>query len=87
LAYKIEWHEGALKDLDGLNREIARKIVERVKKYLAEDPLKIGKPLKGQFSGLWKYRYGDYRVIYVLDLEAMSIKILKVRHRKNVYKE
>lgn len=87
LAYRLEWHEGVFKDLERLDKETARKIVERVKKYLTQDPLKIGKPLKGQFSGLWKYRYGDYRVIYILDLETETMRILKVRHRKDVYKE
>ena len=87
MVFKLEWHEDVFDDLKDLDKDIARKIVNRVKEYLTQDPLKIGKPLKGQFSGLWKYRYGDYRVIYVIDLETETIKILKIRHRKDVYKD
>lgn len=87
MAYKVEWHEGVFKDLRGLDRETAGKIIERVQKYLAQDPMKIGKALKGQFSGLWRYRFGDYRVIYALDLEAETMKVLKIGHGKDVYKD
>ncbi|MDA8169343.1 MAG: type II toxin-antitoxin system RelE/ParE family toxin [Nitrospiraceae bacterium] len=81
MAYKLQWHEDAFEDLKALDKDLARKIIGRIKKYLTQDPLKIGKPLTGQFSGLWRYRYGDYRVIYVVDIEAEAIRILKVRHR------
>ncbi|MGB4782850.1 type II toxin-antitoxin system RelE family toxin [Candidatus Methylomirabilis sp.] len=41
--------------------------------------------LKGKFSGLRKYRVGDYRVIYVI-LEA-DVVILRIGHRREVYKK
>jgi len=87
LAYKVEWHEGIEDDLKKLDKELARKIIDRIKTYLVQDPVNIGKPLDGQFSGQWKYRYGDYRVIYVVDMEAQLMKVLRIRHRKLVYKE
>ncbi len=86
MAYKAIWHEGSLEDLKRFDRTIAKKIVEKVKNYLIQDPEKLGIPLKGNFKGLYRYRIGDYRVIYVIDQEEKKIIILKVNHRKKVYK-
>ncbi|MCP5047346.1 MAG: type II toxin-antitoxin system RelE/ParE family toxin [bacterium] len=86
LAYELIWHEGVLKDLKKLDKEVARKIVTKVKNYLIVDPLSLGKPLKGNFSGLYRYRIGDYRVIYSVNRQEVKINILAARHRKDVYK-
>lgn len=85
MAFKVQWHKDIRKDLAKLDKETARKIIARVSIYLVHDPLKLGKALTGQFSGLYRYRYGDYRVLYVLDLEEEIIMVLRIRHRKDVY--
>ncbi len=85
MAYKVQWHEDIWKDLYKLDKETAAKIIERVSTYLIRDPLKLGKALTGQFSGFYRYRYGDYRVLYVVDLTKKTIIVLKVWHRKNAY--
>lgn len=87
MGYKVEWHDGVKGDLKKLSKDLAKKIIDRVQTYLSQDPATIGKPLTGQFTGQWKYRYGDYRVIYVLDLEAQILRVLRVRHRKDAYKQ
>lgn len=84
--YKIEWHEDVYEDLEKLDKPLRKKIVERIKEYLIKDPVNLGKPMTGQFTGLYRYRYGDYRVIYAIELSEKVIRILKVRHRKEVYK-
>jgi mRNA interferase RelE/StbE len=76
-----------LKDLDKLDKETARKIIERVSTYLIRDPLKLGKAITGQFAGLYRYRYGDYRILYAVDLTRETIMVLKVRHRKDAYQD
>ncbi len=86
MAYKAIWHEGSLEDLKKFDRTIAKKIVEKVKNYLILDPAKLGIPLKGNLKGLYRYRIGEYRVIYVIDEEEKKVIILKVDHRKKIYK-
>lgn len=86
MVYRIAWHEDVYKDLERLDKPLRKKIVERIKEYLAKDPVNLGKPMTGQFAGLHRYRYGDYRVIYAIELSEKVIRILKVRHRKEVYK-
>jgi len=86
LAYKAIWHEETLKDLKKLDRTTAKKIVAKIKNYLTKDPVKLGLPLKGTLKGLYRYRIGDYRIIYVIDQAEKKIIILNVNHRRKIYK-
>lgn len=86
MAYKAIWHEETLKDLKKLNRTTAKKIVVKVKNYLIKDPVKLCTPLKGTLKGLYRYRIGEYRVIYVIDQAEKKIIILNVNHRRKIYK-
>ncbi|MBC8390823.1 MAG: type II toxin-antitoxin system RelE/ParE family toxin [Actinobacteria bacterium] len=44
-----------------------------------------GNKLKGKYSNLWKYRIGSFRTIYTIRNKELSILILKLRHRKDIY--
>ncbi len=85
MIFSIRWHEEAIKDLKNLDRNAQKKIIAKVKGYLAKDPISLGKPLKGIFKGLYRYRYGAYRVIYAIDRNSVVILILGVGDRKDVY--
>jgi len=87
LIYNIRWHEEAINDLKKIDRQQQKKIVAKIKDYLSKDPLSLGKPLKGIFRGLYRYRYGSYRVIYAIDRESVVILILRIADRKNVYQD
>jgi len=52
---------------------------------LEKEPF-LGKPLRGELSGKWSLRIGDYRVIYVIDEQRKIVLLYYVRHRKKVYK-
>ncbi len=86
MAYSAIWHEETLKDLKKLNRTTAKKIVAKVKNYLIKDPIKLGAPLRGTLKGLYRYRIGEYRAIYVIDQAEKKIIILNVNHRRKIYK-
>jgi mRNA interferase RelE/StbE len=86
LAYRVLWHEQALNDLKEFDRQTAGKIVSRVKGYLSQDPEKLGKPLKGVLKGLYRYRIGDYRIMYSIDRAENQISILYVGRRKDIYR-
>ena len=85
LIYSIQWHEEAIRDLKRIDRQKQKKIIARINEYLSKDPLSLGKPLKGIFKGLYRYRYGSYRVIYAIDRESVIILILRIADRKDVY--
>ncbi|MFC2167274.1 type II toxin-antitoxin system RelE/ParE family toxin [Acidobacteriota bacterium] len=87
MIYNAIWHEDALKDLQKLDRLDAKKIVEKVKAHLLLDPGKYGIPLKGALKGLYRYRFGKYRVIYAIDFQEREILVLFINHRKDIYRK
>jgi mRNA interferase RelE/StbE len=86
LGYEVIWHEKAVRDLEAIERKDAGRIVERVKTYLVHNPAGLGVPLKGTFQGLYRYRYGMYRVIYAIDMAERKIIVLHVKPRKEAYR-
>ena len=83
--YKVVYLDRVEKDLKRLDKTLMRKILSRVENYLAKDPQGLGKALKGEFEGYWRYRYGDYRVIYKISEKEILLLVLRIAHRKSVY--
>ena len=59
MVYHVLWREEAVQDLQALPRHEAKRIKKKVDGYLAQDPVRLGKPLSGDLSGLFRYRIGD----------------------------
>jgi len=87
LGYKIFWHEDVLKDLKKIDNKITKKIINKIKGYLSKDPISLGKQLKGNFLGMYRYRIGAHRIIYIIDEENKFLKILRIGLRKDIYKK
>jgi len=86
LAWTIEWTDSARKQLRKLDRQAARQIVEFVETRAAPDPRGVGKALTAQFASLWRYRVGDYRVIVSIEDALLRILVVRVGHRREVYR-
>jgi mRNA interferase RelE/StbE len=83
--YNVVYLDQVADDLKRLEAATVKKILARIETYLAVDPKGLGKPLKGEFLGYWRYRWGDYRVIYKISEREILILILRIGHRKDVY--
>jgi mRNA interferase RelE/StbE len=83
--YQIHWHEDIYNDLKSIDRNDAKRIIKKIEEYLSFDPIGLGKPLTGEFKGFYRYRFGDYRVIYSLHNEIRIMHIMKIGNRKNIY--
>jgi mRNA interferase RelE/StbE len=83
--YKVVYLDQVEDDLKKLDKSVVRKILARIETYLAQDPKRLGKSLKGEFQGYWRYRWGDYRVIYKISEREILITVLRINHRKEVY--
>ena len=59
--------------------------LDRVIRDLETNP-QSGKLLKGELSGIWSLRVGDYRIVYGIDEDEKILTLLRVGHRKAVYK-
>lgn len=82
--YKIEFKKTAAKELNSLpNREI-KKIVVAIN-HLVENPRPTNsKKLSG--SERYRLRIGDYRILYEIENQVLIIYIVKIAHRKDVYR-
>jgi mRNA interferase RelE/StbE len=88
MAWKIEFEPAAQKELDKLDRPIRGRILKFLYERVGslDDPRKIGARLQGTLSEFWKYRVGDYRLICSLENERLVVLVLRIGHRREVYK-
>ena len=86
MVYKVVYLDQIEEDLKKLDKSTVKKILARIETYLACDPKELGKPLKGEFQGYWRYRWGDYRVIYKISEREILILVLRISNRKDVYR-
>jgi mRNA interferase RelE/StbE len=84
LGYKINFKRSVSKDLKRIDKKYARIILEKIEKDLPNTAANLPE-LQGQFAGLRKYRIGNYRVIFIIIND--EILILRIEHRKGVYKK
>ncbi|MCD6118103.1 type II toxin-antitoxin system RelE/ParE family toxin [bacterium] len=84
MVYKITFKKSVAKDLKKIDHSEADLILKKITSELSKQAEKLPE-LKGQFAGLRKYRIGDYRIVYVIIDD--SVLILRIKHRKDVYKK
>jgi mRNA interferase RelE/StbE len=88
LAWTIEITRTAEKQITKLHRDAQQAIVRFLRERLAgtENPRQWGRPLQGEKRGLWRYRVGDYRLICDIQEKRITVMVLQVGHRKDVYR-
>ena len=88
MAWKIEITHTAERQIKKLDRVAQQSIIGFLRKRIApaENPRQWGKPLHGEKRGLWRYRVDDYRIICDIQHETITILVLAVGHRKEVYR-
>ena len=88
MSYKVLSTEQSKKELNKLDKSTMRLILAWIRKNLegCSDPRQHGKGLTANRSGQWRYRVGDYRLIAEIEDEKITIIILTVGHRRDVYK-
>jgi len=86
--YQVEFEKGAQKTLKKMDKHQSLLIMGWIKKNLVNctDPRQHGKGLVGNRSGEWRYRIGDYRLIADINDETVTILMLEIGHRKDIYK-
>ncbi|MRI58903.1 MAG: type II toxin-antitoxin system mRNA interferase toxin, RelE/StbE family, partial [Epsilonproteobacteria bacterium] len=75
--YKVFFDKKVFKDLKKIDRKWQIKILEKIEQELAKNPY-IGKKLVGNLSPFYRYRVGDYRIIYHIYDDIIEIEIVKI---------
>jgi mRNA interferase RelE/StbE len=86
LTWQIEFIPKIEKQLRKIPAQDVQKIFDFLKKQVVKNPRAIGKSLKGQLREFWRYRAGNYRILAKIKDNQLIVLIVKVGHRKDVYR-
>lgn len=69
-----------------LPEAVAFAVIDFITGALLESPKRVGTPLRGELEGVWSARRGTYRVLYRIDDEQREVIVLRVGHRRDIYR-
>lgn len=61
-------------------------VIELITGPLLEHPQRMGHQLRNELAGIWSARRGDFRVLYRIDDVAREVTVLRVEHRRDIYR-
>lgn len=90
MLYQVLYTDPALEDLESLPRPIAQRIAKKVQWFSEQNnPLQFAKGLHDTKFGQYRFRVGDYRVIFDINTQTKNVItiliILRVKHRREIY--
>ena len=83
MIFDIVYTVRAVKDIESLDRLVQKRIAKKILS-LRHDPIRISKKMINPVLGTYRYRIGDYRVIF--DIRLRRVVVLRVGHRKEIYR-
>jgi mRNA interferase RelE/StbE len=83
VAYRLVFTRRAARDLEALEPDARRRIGEALERY-RQEPLRHARRMAHPTLGSYRFRIGDYRVIF--DMEGEEIVVLRVGHRSRIYR-
>jgi len=81
--YKVLLTQRAVKDIDSLEKQIRIRILKKLKKY-ASKPIRDIRKLESPKIGTYRFRVGEYRVVF--DIDGENLVVLRAGHRKTIYR-
>lgn len=86
MTYRVELTRRARRSLsEDLPETVAAACWEFLSGPLAEGPHRVGKPLRDALAGRHSARRGEFRVIYEIHETVVVVRVIDVRHRRDVY--
>lgn len=70
----------------GLPESVATAVIEFITGALIDNPHRVGKPLRGDLSGIHSARRGTYRVLYRISEARHEVVVVRVEHRRDAYR-
>ena len=88
MAWSVELSETADRELSKLDPQHRKRILKFLQRVSTlENPRSLGDALQGSRLGeFWKYRAGDYRLICRIEDDRLIVLVLRVGHRKEIYR-
>ena len=89
MAYSVELSEGVDRELDKLDAQDRKRILKFLSERVAklDNPRSVGQALRGSRLGeFWKYRVDDYRLICRIEDDRLLVLVLRLGHRREIYR-
>ena len=86
MTYRVIVAAPARRRLDRLPDGMAAAVFEFMSGPLAEHPDRVGRPLGGELEGRFGARRGDYRIVYLIEDEIVTVTVVRIAHRREVYR-
>jgi mRNA interferase RelE/StbE len=84
VSYSIKIKSSAAKALNRIPRTERLRLIQAIDR-LRREPL-AGGTLKGEFAGLRRLRVGEYRIVYEVLHEQVTVLVVRIGHRREVYR-
>ena len=84
-SYKIEWKQSARKELKKLQKKTISRILHTIE-TLPDNPHPPGSRKLHGAEYIYRLRAGDYRIIYSVYSDILTIEIARIGHRKEIYR-
>lgn len=72
-------------DLYKIDRPVKERILKTIRMKLASNPVEFSKSLSGSLKNFRSMRVGSYRVIFSVEEEIITVHIIAIGHREDVY--
>jgi len=83
MPFELVYARRAREDIEKLDRVVQKKLSKKLRQF-SQDPLAFSKKIHDPVLGSYRFRVGDYRVIF--DLNGNKIVILRVGHHREIYR-
>ncbi len=85
MTYKVTIASSAQRSLRRLPPKTYFALADFIAHALAENPYRVGKQLTGRLEGLFSARVQVYRILYTVDDSTVTVEVVRVGHRSDVY--
>ncbi|MBI4548151.1 MAG: type II toxin-antitoxin system RelE/ParE family toxin [Ignavibacteriae bacterium] len=84
--YKLLYKKPVAKEIQRLPKQIQKRLKLKLEWFISQtDPLQFAEPLTKPADAQYRFRVGNYRILF--DVESQNIVILHIQHRKDVYRK
>ncbi|MBQ3627094.1 MAG: type II toxin-antitoxin system RelE/ParE family toxin [Synergistaceae bacterium] len=85
--WKIEFSKDAMDDFNRLDKAVQIRLGKFLDRIISQpNPRKLGKALTGILGLYWCYRMGDYRIICTIQDNILTVELVRIGHRSEIYK-
>jgi len=86
-AYGLRLSPAACRTMERLPKGLAAAVARYMTGPLLANPYRVGKPLRGEFSGCHAARIGLYRLLYEIEQDRHIVRVIRIDHRADVYRQ